>query len=190
MDNLDVETQELGIDLVLDENEAQRKGNGYGIKKRSFTLDEKTTILGQLDAAKLVKKKGALTRIANLHNISIQTISKWTKNPDLHLQEVILTPQNAKKRKLTAGRGIKNPNVDTFVADFVQEQRERITAVSARNVAIAMMKNFPVEYDGKSSNQVRQNAYRILDRKGFRNRRVTNIETVLSEEEMGFVAIT
>ena len=53
MNNLDLETQELGIDVVLDENEAQRKGNGFGVRKRSFALDVKTAIPEELDAAKL-----------------------------------------------------------------------------------------------------------------------------------------
>ena len=87
MDSVELRSQESGIDVVLDENQAQRHGNGYGIKKRSFTLDTKTTVLEELDAARLVQPKvrelvialililkGALSRIAKKHNISRQTL--------------------------------------------------------------------------------------------------------------------
>ena len=57
MDNLGLETQESETDIVLDENEFPRNGNGFGVKKRSFTLDVKTTLLEEVDAAKLVDPK-------------------------------------------------------------------------------------------------------------------------------------
>lgn len=96
-----------------------------------------------------------------------------------------MTPQNAKKRKFSHGRGIRNPHVDEVVVDFVRSSRDSKKAVTAKHVAIALIKNLPEEFGGQSSSVVRQKAYRILARNGFSNRRVTNLETVLSEEEMG-----
>ena len=116
IENLELETQDLEIDIVPNENRAQSAGNGFGVKKRSFTLDFKSTLLEQLDQAKLVNPRGALSRIANQQNLSRQTLSKWANNPGL--EELILTPQNAKIRKISKGRGIKNQAVDEFFSEF------------------------------------------------------------------------
>ena len=57
MDNLGLETQDSEIEVVLDENEFPRNGNGFGVKKRSYTLEVKTTILEELDRAILLNPK-------------------------------------------------------------------------------------------------------------------------------------
>ena len=68
MENLGVTTQESDISTITDENEVRKAGNGSGVKKRSYTLDLKTALLEELDAAILVNPKGTLSRIAKLHN--------------------------------------------------------------------------------------------------------------------------
>ena len=40
MDNLDLQSQESGIDVILDENEFQRKGNGFVVKNKRSNGEE------------------------------------------------------------------------------------------------------------------------------------------------------